>query len=148
MILLAPWSKPLLNGKENPKNYCFWPELVELLSGYQLVQIGLDGEKQLVPDFRKGLPLDELKRLLKECETFISIDSFLPHMASVVGKRGIVIWGQSDPKIFGDELHVNLLKGQRYLRVEQYDFWENACYRPDAFVRPEVVMDALKTMGV
>jgi hypothetical protein len=147
MILLSPYSRKLRNGKDNPKHYPYWPELIEMLDKdkYDLIQVGAEGEKQLVRDFRKGLPFEELKRLLGEAETFIGIDNFFHHLASYVGKRGIVLWGQSDPKIFGDELHINLLKGERYLRIEQFDFWENAIYRPDAFVRPEVVISALKT---
>ena len=57
MILIHPYAKPLKNGKENPKNYPYWEELISLI--YEpIIQIGVEGEKHLVPDFRKNLSWD------------------------------------------------------------------------------------------
>ena len=46
--------------------------------------------------------------LLQESEVFISIDSSLQHMSAINNKKGIVLWGATDPKCFGWEHNINL----------------------------------------
>ena len=59
MIIIHPFAKKLNNGKENPKNYPYWKELIEQIDE-PIIQVGIEGEEQLVPDFRKNLSLLEL----------------------------------------------------------------------------------------
>jgi len=59
MILISPWAKQLPDNKWNPKNYPWWPELIRVLPD-PIVQVGVQGEAQLVPDFRQNLSLMEL----------------------------------------------------------------------------------------
>lgn len=141
-IIIHAWSRKLRNGNENPKNYPYWKDLILLLeqAGHQLIQIGEEGEEQLVPDFRKGLKFKELKELIKDCDTWIAIDSFFQHLAWRVGKRGIVLFGQSNPRIFGHSENMNLYVAERYFRQWQFQTWEEIDNKPDAFVLPNVVM--------
>lgn len=104
-----------------------------------LVQIGIDGEPQLVPDFRKGLALTAIKQLVRECKTWVSVDSFLPHLAHHEKKPGIVIWARSDPRIFGYEENENIIKSYDYLRANQFGMWEEETYIPEAFPDPQTV---------
>ena len=90
MIIISPYSKALNNGNTNPKNYPFWAELIAMIEE-PIVQIGIEGEVQLVEDFRKGLPISQLKELLHECRTWISCDSFFQHLGWIEGKKGIVL---------------------------------------------------------
>ena len=63
------WVGPpqVMNGKENPKNYPYWEELIQRIpKNIHIVQVGIEGEKQLVDDFRKNLPISELKKLIKQ----------------------------------------------------------------------------------
>ena len=76
-------------------------------------------------------------------DIFISIDNFAPHLAWLLNKPGIVIFSQSDPLIFGHELHINLLKDIKYLRKNQFDIWETAIYNKEAFMEPQKVIEAL-----
>ena len=92
MIIISPYSKALLSGKQNPKNYPYWKELIEMIDE-PIIQVGIEGEKQLVPDFRKNLPITELRKLIQECRTWISCDSFFQHLGWDEGKKGIVLWG-------------------------------------------------------
>lgn len=152
MIIISPWSRKLRNGvPNNPKDYPYWNELIEsILKKYpkqNIVQVGVPGEKE----FNKvtvmfGLPLDELKRLVKECDVWISVDNFFHHLASYIGKRGIVLFGQSDPLIFGDKNNINLLRDRSYLRPNHFDLWENAKFIPQAFVKPEKVLKEIKKL--
>ena len=119
MIIISPYAQKLRNGKINPKNYPYWTKLVKELSknGYEIVQIGIEGEDPLVPDFRKNLSLTELDKLVKSCDTWIGVDSFFQHFCWDLKKPGIVLWAQSDPDIFGHSENINLLKDRKYLRM-------------------------------
>jgi ADP-heptose:LPS heptosyltransferase len=147
-ILISPWSKELRDKSYNPKNYPFWEDVIEVLKEeYDIVQIGVVGEKQLVDDFRTNLPLRIVGELLLDpaCYIWISVDNFLPHLAHVVGKEpGIVLWGPSDPNIFGYKQNKNLLKARKYLRPDQFGIWDGQKYNPDAFVPASKVIEAVR----
>jgi len=147
VIIISPVSRPLPDGRKNvAKDYPFWPAVVAGLAGHKLVQIGLKGEPVFVEDFRFNLPLREVKDLAAEAETWISVDNFFPHLCNLIGKRGVVIWSQSDPRIFGYTQNVNLLRSREYLRANQFDYWGSAGYVEKAFVQPEVVVDAVRAL--
>jgi ADP-heptose:LPS heptosyltransferase len=145
MIIISPFAKKMRNGEEHPKNYPYWPELVAKIRE-PIVQVGVEGEPQLVEDFRKNLPLLDLAKLVHQCRTWIGIDSFFQHFCWDQGKRGIVLFGQSDPLVFGHPENINLLKDRKYLREKQFWLWEQAKFNSDAFVKPDVVIDALETI--
>lgn len=139
MIVIHPFAKPLQNGRVNPKNYPYWQELIVLINE-PIVQVGVEGEQQLVPDFRKGLSIQELKGLIAECRTWIAVDSFFQHLAWSVGKPGIVLWSVSDPIIFGHPENVNLLKDRKHLADNQFLWWDYTPHNSEAFVKPEEVI--------
>ena len=145
MIIISPFSRSLTNGKPNPKNYPFWKELIDLIDE-PIVQIGVAGEEQLVPDFRQNLSMTDLKNLLKECRTWISCDSFFQHLAWYEGKKGIVLWGCSDPVIFGHKENINLLKDRKYLAPNQFLWWEDTEFNEESFVPPNEVFAILSTI--
>jgi ADP-heptose:LPS heptosyltransferase len=142
MIIIHPYAKTLTNGNRNPKNYPYWKELIALINE-PIIQIGVDGEEQLVPDFRMNLPIIELRQLIKNCRTWIAIDSFFQHLAWSEGKSGIVLWSVSDPLIFGHPENHNLLKSREYLTQNQFLWWNLTKYNIDAFVKPEEVIKSL-----
>jgi ADP-heptose:LPS heptosyltransferase len=142
MIIISPFAKPLRTGKENPKNYPYWEELIQKIpKSIQVIQIGVEGEKQLVEDFRKNLPISELVKLLTQCKTWIGVDSFFQHLAWHCEKKGIVLWSVSDPNIFGHPENINLLKSRDYLTTNQFLWWEATEHNPDAFVKPDEVIE-------
>jgi len=136
MILIAPFAKPLQNGKTNPKNYPYWKELLALISE-EVVQVGVDGEEQITQQFLKNLPVARLRELIAECRIWIGCDSFFQHLAWDCGKPGVVLWSVSDPLIFGHPENINLLKSRNYLAQNQFLWWDFTEYNPDAFLKPE-----------
>ena len=142
MIIIAPFAQKLRTGDQNPKNYPYWEELISMIDE-PIIQVGVEGEKQLVEDFRKGLPISELKELLKDCRTWISVDSFFQHLGWIENKKGIVLWGPSDPLIFGHPENINLLKDRKYLVPNQFIWWEATEYQAERFVKPHEVMEHL-----
>jgi ADP-heptose:LPS heptosyltransferase len=145
MIIIAPYAQKLRTCKENPKNYPYWEELVqELQKTMQVVQVGVEGEKQLVPDFRKNLPIAELRKLIQECSNWIGVDSFFQHLAWDEEKFGIVLWGPSDPLIWGHPENINLLKDRSHLVANQFIWWEATEHNDDRFVKPQEILKYLK----
>lgn len=143
MIIIAPYAKRMPNGQENPKNYPYWPELIKMIEE-PIIQIGVEGETQLVPDFRKNLSMDQLGELVKECRTWIGVDSFFQHLCWDQGKPGVVIFSQSDPNIFGHKENINVLKDRKYLRQQQFWLWSQCRYDIEAYVRPEEVFSKIR----
>ena len=143
MIIISPYSKALLSGKQNPKNYPHWKELIAMIDE-PIVQVGIEGEAQLVSDFRKNLPITELRKLIQECRTWISCDSFFQHLGWDEGKKGIVLWGVSDPLIYGHPENINLLADKKYLAENQFLWWEFVEHQNERFVKPEIVLEHLK----
>ena len=142
MILIHPYAKALRNGKENPKNYPYWKELIAFIDE-PIIQIGVEGEKQLVQDFRKNLPISELRKLIQECRTWIGVDSFFQHLAWDEKKPGIVLWSVSDPLIYGHTDNINLIENRVYLAKNQFLWWEATDHDPNSFVKPEIVKEYL-----
>ena len=144
MIIISPFAKKLANNMENPKNYAYWEELIQIIpKDIQIVQVGVDGEKQLVHEFYKNLPISELRQLIAKCHTWIGCDSFFQHLAWDCGKPGIVLWSVSDPLIYGHPENTNLLKSRDYLANNQFLWWDFTEYNADAFVKPEEVIKYL-----
>ena len=138
MIIIHPFAKTLRNGKTNPKNYPYWKQLISMINE-PIIQIGVEGEEQLVPDFRKNLPIPELRKLIQECRIWIGVDSFFQHLAWDEKKPGIVVWSVSDPLIFGHPENTNLLENRDNLSKNQFLWWEATDHNPNSFVKPEIV---------
>lgn len=149
-ILISPYANALRIKKKNPKNYPWWSQVTDLLKDRlgpkcNIIQVGTS-EDSIIKNV-DGLILDkkflDLCAEINKCDTWASVDTYFHHVASYVKKPGVVIWSQSDPKHFGDELHTNLFKDKKYFRKEQFQYWDMTNYNEEAFVEPEVVVDAI-----
>jgi ADP-heptose:LPS heptosyltransferase len=92
--------------------------------------------------------LKDMETTISKFDLFISVDNFVPHLAYTIKKRGIVLWGKSDPTIFGYSENVNLLKDKKYLRARQFDIWESEKYDQSVFILPQKVMEEVKKWKV
>ncbi len=151
-IIISPFSKALRFDIKtpNPKNYPHWKEVVQLLrqQGHHVIQVGLNEEADIGDTERKNnLSLSQLKELLMECDTWCSIDNFFNHFASYYGKRGVVIFGKSDERIYGYPENINLLKDRKYLRWDQFFWWEQTEYNAQVFVDANIVVDAINSVA-
>jgi ADP-heptose:LPS heptosyltransferase len=141
-IVISPYSRKLRNGNNNPKNYPWWQKVIDGLQEHHVIQIGINGEESFTGvELKFNLKLKDIIQLINECDIWISVDNFLQHLASHTDKRGIVIWGRSDPNIFGYPHNTNILKDKKYLRPDQYNIWESIEYIKNVFVKPEIVLE-------
>jgi len=147
-VVISPYSRRLRNGKNNAKNYCFWPQLIDMLikKGYDVIQLGVADEKKFsgAKEMKYNLKLKEIKSLVLSADLWISVDNFLPHFLAETKKPGIVLWGRSDPEIYGYPHNINLLKDKKYLREDQYNIWEAIEFDPTVFVPPAEVISYIK----
>jgi ADP-heptose:LPS heptosyltransferase len=147
MILIFPWSRKTTDGKSSPKNYPYWEAVVEGLvgKGHEVLQVSCTGEVGVAGTRRvDDLPLEKIADLMKTCETWISCDNFAHHMAWTLNEPGIVIFGMSDPAIFGHPENLNILKDAKYLRARQFGLWSQEPENPAAFVGPQAVLEAVR----
>ncbi len=145
-ILYAPFAAraPSLGGKPSPKDYPFAKELAELLeTEHEVIQVGGNGDVQVAKDARINLPFNEVGKLIQESDVGITVDSYLQHHFWYLNRRAIVLFGISDPLIFGHPEHMNLLKSRSHLRPNQFDLYYLDQYNHDAFVTPEEVLNVL-----
>lgn len=147
-IIIAPYSARLHSGNKNPKEYPYWTKLVELLSkdGYEVIQIGVTGEERIlgVKSFLVNLSFNAVKVLINDAALWISVDSWLPHFCHAEKlKSGVVLFGPSDPRIFGHPQNINLLRGRDYLRPFQFQTWSEWNHSPQAFVYAENVVQSV-----
>ena len=150
-LLLSPYAQKMRNNEENPKNFPYWEEVVKLLKekDWYVIQIGIIGEKEItgVDEFRLHLKLNAIESLVRDCTTWVSVDNFLPHLCSYTDRRGVVIFGPSDPNLFGYPENINLIKSRDFLREKQFDIWEAEKFDQNVFVTAQEVVDAIESVG-
>lgn len=148
-VLLSLSSRKLRNGGINPKNYPYGKELIELLRKENIttIQTRVADDPILDADEVKSeLTFKSLEKIIKECDTFISVDNFIQHYATYLGKKGIVIFSKSDPIIFGHSQNINILKSRNYLRPGQFGTWEEDQFIKEAFIEPDIIVSKLKKL--
>ena len=132
-IIISRGVRPLRNGKISAKSYPYWDDLIALLKDYCVLEIN-------------ELPLIELEPTIRNSLVVICPDSFIQHYCWSINKQAIVLWGQSDPLIFGHKENINLLKDRKYLRPNQFELWEDVPYKTEAFVAPQDIYLATKRL--
>ena len=83
---------------------------------------------------------EEIMNLIRNCNYWVSVDNFLQHMAHHISKPGVVLWGRSDPRIFGYSENINIIKNIDHLREKQFWFWEDIEYNPNIYYTPQEVI--------
>jgi len=146
IILISPYSQklPEEKAKINPKNYPYWEEFIKIIKEKKpeanIIQIGVSSEPTLkgVDTVMHNLQPPQLLKLAQSSKAWLSVDNFFQHFCSYYKiPNGFVIFGQSDPKIFGYSSNTNVLKNPKYLRQHQFNFWWQTDYKKEVFVSAE-----------
>lgn len=140
-ILISPYSAKLKSGKENAKNYPWWNNFIDHCMSYKeesyyFVQVGVTGEKPLenIKEFYFDRTESELIELVNRVDLFMSVDNMFPHLCATNGIfGGMVIFGPSDPRIFGYDKNINVSLHRKFLREDQFGSWENVRFNEDLF---------------
>lgn len=146
-ILISPYSKKVETFSRNAKNYPYFEDLVKRLRSFNCfhtVQVGINGEDPIGCDeMLFNLSLDDLAKKIIKCHSWISVDNFFHHLSWVHGKVGNVIFGASDPLIYGHLENNNILKNRKYLAQNQFDIWEEIRYNEHAYEKADMVLAKL-----
>lgn len=150
-IIIAPYAAKLRNGLRNPKDYPHFAEVVTMLhaNGHKVVQIGVTGEDRIegVDQFITDWPFVKIRELIAECAVWVSGDSFLSHLCHYYRLQpGVVLWGKSNPQIFGYPSNENLFVSESNFRQFPYDMWEAETYDESVFVPPRQVIWAVERL--
>ena len=104
-----------------------WLELVKQLGGAPLLIVGgeadreeIAGLRSAVPpervEFAEDLPLPRVARAIGNCGLFLGHDSGISHIAAATGKRCVLLFGPTDPRVWAP-----LNKNVRILRAPNGD---------------------------
>lgn len=154
LIVISPYASRTQNGSINPKNYPkeYWEELLEKYKrlGYIIIQIGVFGDEPVCDsiDFLKfDLTLNkELIDLVRTADLCISVDNFFGHFCWYYNIPCVVLFGPSDPKLFGHPENLNIFKDEKFFRKYQFRYWwsEDCFYSADCFEDPKIVFEKIK----
>ncbi|MGB3181582.1 MAG: glycosyltransferase family 9 protein [Cyclobacteriaceae bacterium] len=89
-----------------------WNRLVKEMPDHTFVQLGLGDEQPVegAVDMRGKTDVRQAMAIVKACDKFVGVDSFLAHASSAVHTPGVVLFGDSSPDIFGHPNNINISK--------------------------------------
>jgi hypothetical protein len=94
----------------------------EIFPTLTIINYSLPGETEIKGTVKMNFNNRIWFGLVRECETFIAIDSSLQHISAAFNKKGIVLWGATNPSCFGWKHNINL--------VGKCSFSDLHCTRP------------------
>ena len=152
-VIISPYSQ----SPDHPKSYPYWSQLVTRFNdlGLNTIQIGRTGEQMIdgVKQFIANPKFKQIETYIRDCKFWISSDTFLPHLVNCMQNpvKGVVLFSQSDPALFGYDYNINLLRSPKYLRKYQYQWWKDPSKneyviskKNGAFCDPEYVITKIE----
>lgn len=118
-VLLSKYKNPIVMhisskcSKNQEWDLDNWEKLVDGIPEYDFIQIGLKNTDPYVKgavDMR-GTSIMEAIAIVKHSKAFVGVDSFVAHAANAVGTRGVVLFGPSNPEVWGHTNNINIYKG-------------------------------------
>jgi ADP-heptose:LPS heptosyltransferase len=91
-----------------------WEELVSRFNNNDFLLIGNNEDNHIhgTIDLRGKTTIRQAIALLNESNLFVGIDSFLNHATDATSTNGVVLFGSSNPKMWGYDKNINI-----YIRV-------------------------------
>lgn len=83
-------------------------EIQEEYPGLTILNFAIPGEFPLPGTVQLDFNYKIWFSIIKQCETFIAIDSSLQHISRAFNKKGIVLWGATNPLCFGWDHNINM----------------------------------------
>jgi len=89
-----------------------WESLVSGIQGlgYKVYQVGGQEDERIegCDKYFLGIDYRLTMALLEKSRGFVSVDTFLGHAGHAIGKKGVVLFGPSDPFFFGHDSNINI----------------------------------------
>lgn len=108
-VIINPTSRSSANHEWEINK---WEELVKIMSGITFIQLGLEDERSITGtiDLRGKCSLRHSIALVKYAVAFTGVDSFLGHVAAATGTPAVILFGDSNPEVWGHESNINIYK--------------------------------------
>ncbi|HWK03637.1 MAG TPA: glycosyltransferase family 9 protein [Puia sp.] len=89
-----------------------WENLIRTMPDYTFIQLGLPDEEKIdgAVDFRGKTSIREAFAVIKYSSGFMGINSSLSHVSNAFNIPGVVLFGASNPEIWGHPNHTNIYK--------------------------------------
>ena len=89
-----------------------WAHLINNFPDFTFIQLGLESEEliQGAFDYRGVGSLREQLSILSNSNFYIGVESFWAHACSALNVPGIILFGDSNPEIWGHENNINIYK--------------------------------------
>ena len=150
-IAFAPFSKKRTDGKQNAKDYPYWQEVISNLSDECNIMQFVYGNEPVIVNIEdqvlRNMPLHFIEHFVaNDADMFLCVDNYMQHLSHYVGKRGVAVYGQSNPHIFGYSENVNLYRDAMHFRKYQFQTWQQCDFKAEAFPRAAYVIGAVRDM--
>ena len=105
----------------NPTSFCSkneewdisnWTKIISQFPQIDFIQIGKSDEQKIsgAIDYRGVYNLRECIAILKNSKIYLGVDSFFGHVASAFDIKGIILFGDSSPFVYGHDNNINIYK--------------------------------------
>jgi len=93
---------------------------------YYIVQVLRQGQYRLigVDEYLQDIDIRQIFCFINEASIILCIDSFVQHAATALGKKAIVLWAATNPKILGYPTNINITSNK----------CKKMCGRPNSFL--------------
>lgn len=100
------------SSKNNRWHLDGWEELVRKHSDITFIQIGVSSEERVEGsiDMRGKTSLRQAIALVKHTDSFVGVESFFGHATNAFDKKGVVLFTDSSPEIWGHDNNINIYK--------------------------------------
>jgi ADP-heptose:LPS heptosyltransferase len=127
-----------------------WEELVTALkaAGYKIAQVGGKNDKLIegVED-KRGLPYKDFLQLVEGCLYFIGCDSFCLHVAGALDKKGVALFGNTNPDFaMSWRGQIKILTGERACD-NKYPCHEGTCEIENKCINNITVKQVIEAIG-
>lgn len=153
IIPFFPYASLTPIGTRSPKEYPYWADVIRSLkgNGIYLMQVNktkFDPVIEGVEGYISDLPLEDVVGILSEHLTWIAVDNFAQHLSRFTNplKRGIVVWGPSDPDLFGYPENFNIYKSREHFRPNQYDTWDRCLFPNEHWISVDELSNYITSM--
>jgi len=124
------------------KEWPFFEEFISLNPEVDFIEVLVEGQTPTKGASAIYGTRKEILQELRNADLFISIDSWLQHLASMqTDKLGLVIFSRSNPAIFGYPKFNNVFKDSKYFKSNPYDTWLPSDVIMESFVSVERVQE-------
>ncbi|GGA93558.1 glycosyltransferase family 9 protein [Puia dinghuensis] len=89
-----------------------WNELVKKHPDITFIQLGYGNEEKVVGavDMRGQTSVRQAMALVKHADSFVGVESFFGHVTNAFDKKGVVLFTDSTPTVWGHRNNINLYK--------------------------------------